>query len=459
MNGTTGDSFDWTELDARHVWHPFSQALVEPPPIPVERGEGVWLYTRRGERILDGISSWWVNIHGHSHPRLSHAIASQASTLEQVIFAGFTHEPASRLARELVARAPPGLERVFYSDDGSTAVEVALKMAAQCWRQRGEVRRTLFVALEHAYHGDTFGAMAAGGVAAYHGAFRPFFFDVLRAPSPHPFAFDGRRDPEACARGALGALDAVLARHRGRVAAVIVEPMLQGAGGMIVWPASYLRGLREICDEHETLLIADEVLTGFGRTGRLFACEHGPIAPDLLCISKALTGGYLPLGATLATPEVYSAFLGEDRSSAFLHGHSYTANPIACRVALESLALFEESLALERIAEIEQRFRVRLERLKGRPGVADVRGIGAVAAVELATSEGGYHDAVGPTLAREFLARGILLRPLGNVIYVLPPYVITDAEVDLIFDAIEEVVPLAVGGRSVSFPGSGADES
>ncbi|HLU49030.1 MAG TPA: adenosylmethionine--8-amino-7-oxononanoate transaminase [Planctomycetota bacterium] len=430
----------WLELDRRHVWHPFSQARSEPPPVPIVRAEGVWLHTASGERIIDAISSWWVTLHGHVHPRLARAVAEQAATLEQVIFAGMTHEPASRLAARLVELAPAGLERVFFSDDGSTAVEVALKLAAQHWHQRGESERTIFVALENAYHGDTFGAMAAGGVSAYHGVFRPFLFDVARAPAPDPFAFDRRRDPSACVRSALRALDEILDAHRGRVAALIIEPMLQGAGGMIVWPDGYLAGARQLCDEHGTLLIADEVLTGFGRTGKLFACEHGPVSPDLLCLSKGLTGGFLPLGATLATEAIWSSFLGDDRSTAFLHGHSYTANPIACAVALESLRIIEEERVLDRVRAIESKLGERLSRARSLPLVADVRGIGAVAAIELDTPAGGYHDPIGQRLAKELLARGVLIRPLGNVVYVLPPYAITDEEIDLVFDRIEEAI-------------------
>jgi adenosylmethionine-8-amino-7-oxononanoate aminotransferase len=330
---------------------------------------------------------------------------------------------------------------VFFSDDGSTAVEVALKMAAQYWRHRGEDGRTSFIALEHAYHGDTFGAMAAGGIPLFHDVFRPVLFAVARAPAPHPYAFDGRRDEAACVERSLDALDRLLAEHGDRTAAVIVEPMLQGAGGMIVWPAAYLRGVRERTEAHGVLLIADEVLTGFGRTGPLFACEHGPVRPDILCLSKALTGGVLPLGATLCTDEVHGAFVSDDRRRTFFHGHSYTANPIACAAALESLRLIEDERVLARVGAIEARFRSHLERLSRHKAVADVRGIGAVAAIELATTGGrGYLDDLGPRLARAFLERDILLRPLGNVVYFLPPYVVTDAEIDGTFAVIEDVI-------------------
>jgi adenosylmethionine---8-amino-7-oxononanoate aminotransferase len=291
----------WLEADRRYVWHPYTQMRTAPPPLPVVRGEGAYLVTADGRRILDAISSWWVNVHGHAHPRLNRALAEQAARLEHVIFAGCAHEPAARLAQELVRRVPPGLERVFYSDDGSTAVEVALKMAWQAWRHRGEPQRTVFVALAHAYHGDTFGAMAAGGVGAFHAVFAPLFCDVRRAHAPRCFEEPGVATGAPCSQGCAGSVEEILEREGDRVAAVIVEPMVQGAGGMLVHPPEFLRAVRAATQRHGVPLIADEVLTGFGRTGRLFACEHAEVAPDLLCVSKALTGGYLPLAATLAT--------------------------------------------------------------------------------------------------------------------------------------------------------------
>ncbi len=435
----------WVEDDQRHVWHPYTQEALEPAPIPIVRAEGSYLHTADGRAILDAISSWWVNLHGHNHPRLNRALRVQAERLEQVIFAGFTHEPAARLAGRLVSIAPPGLARVFYSDDGSTAVESALKMAVQYFLNRGE-ERNLFVGLEGGYHGDTFGAMAAGDVAAFHAAFRPLLFRVLRAPAPSIHRPAGREGPRSAGECA-GRLEEILAENRGRVAAVIIEPMLQGAGGMVVGDGEYLRLAREACDRHGVLLIADEVLTGFGRTGKMFACEHGPITPDILCLSKALTGGYMPLAATLVTEEVYRAFLGPDRSRALLHGHSFTANPLACAVALESLQVLEEERGIERAKAIETLYRERLEGLRALPVVREPRSIGLVAALEVEAPRGpagegggGYLDAIGPHLRAEFLARDILLRPLGNVLYVLPPLSITDAEIQRIFDAMEEVL-------------------
>lgn len=426
---------EWLALDRAHVWHPYTQMQTAPPALPVVRAEGVWLELADGRRILDGISSWWVNLFGHNHPRLNAALAAQAAELEQVIFAGFTHEPAARLAAELVALAPAGLERVFYSDDGSTAVEVAMKMAIQQWRQRGEPRRRIFVGLEHAYHGDTFGAMAAGGDPVFHGAFASLLCEVLRAPVPAC---------ESEVAGALAALEAILDRAGDEVAAVIVEPIVQGAGGMRLHPSSYLRGVREATRARGLPLIADEIFTGFGRTGKMFACEHAGVAPDLLCLSKGLTGGYLPLAATLATEEIYAAFLSAERGRAFFHGHSYTANALACAVARASLALFDETNCLHRVGELQRLFARRLAVIQALPGVAKVRGLGALAVVELeepaADRESGYLDARGPRLAQEFLDRGVLLRPLGNVIYFLPPYAITDDECHRVFDVVEEAL-------------------
>jgi adenosylmethionine-8-amino-7-oxononanoate aminotransferase len=403
-----------------------------PAPLAVVRAEGAYIHTADGRRLLDGISSWWVNIHGHNHPRLNRALAAQAGRLAQVIFAGLTHEPAARLAAELAARAPGRLPWVFYSDDGSTAVEVALKMAYQHWRHRGEPGRTLFVAFDDAYHGDTFGTMAAGGVAAYHAAFRDLFFAVRRARTPHS-TLRGSTSPP---------LAELLEREGERVAAVILEPMLQGAGGMLLQTPAFLREVREVTRRHGIPLIADEVLTGFGRTGRLFACEHGPIAPDLLCLSKALTGGYLPLAATLASDEIYRSFLSADRSRTLFHGHSYTGNALACAVALESLALFDEEDRLARVARLERLFAERLAVLATHPAVAAVRNLGGMAAFDLvaapapAAAAAGYFDDRGPRLARRCLDRGLLLRPLGDVVYLLPPYVVEDAAVVDAFDAI-----------------------
>ncbi len=443
------------ERDTAHVWHPYTQMMTRPAPLPIVRGEGVYLYTEDGRRLLDATSSWWVNIHGHAHPRLNDALAAQARELEHVVFANCTHRPAVELAERLVAIAPRGLTRVFYSDNGSTAVEVALKMALQFWGNRGATRKT-FVALRHAYHGDTVGAMSASEASLFTRPFVPMLFDVVRAEAPYCYRCPLGLERASCAIECLGSLAAILDERRRDVAAVIVEPMLQGAGGMIVWPADFLAGVRRLCDQHGTLMIADEVLTGFGRTGRMFACEHADVAPDILCLSKAITGGYLPLGATLATEAVYEAFLSDDRSRAFFHGHSFTANPLACAVAIASLGLFEDTPVLANVLAIERWLRRGLEPLTSLPAVGEVRVIGGVGVVELVGDKvtkraGGYLDEIGPRLAAAFLERGILLRPLGNVLYVMPPYVITEAEVSGLSAHIADVLarPDLFGGSSL----------
>src|SRR5579864_835776 len=405
------------ERDRACVWHPYTQMLTAPAPLPVVRGEGVYLYTEDGRRILDGISSWWVNIHGHSHPKLNEALAAQARELDHIMFAGCTHRPAVELAERLLKLLPAGLKRVFYSDNGSTAVEAALKLADQYWRNRGEDRRE-FVTLEHGYHGDTVGAMSVSADSVFTRPFAPLLFPVERVST-------------------LAGMEAELRKD---VAGVLIEPMLQGAGGMIVWPKEFLASARELCDRYGTLLIADEVLTGFGRTGQMFACEHASISPDIVCLSKALTGGYLALGATVVTDRIYEAFLSEDRERTFFHGHSYTANPLACAVALASLDLFKEESTLERVANLERWLRAGLEPLRGRPGVGDVRVIGGVGVVELTSDRPGYLDDVGPRLSAAFLERGLLLRPLGNVVYFMPPYAITKEEAEWAIEQMASVL-------------------
>jgi adenosylmethionine---8-amino-7-oxononanoate aminotransferase len=427
------------ERDRAHVWHPYTQMLTQPPLLPIVRGEGVYLYTEDGRKILDGISSWWVNIHGHSHPKLNAALAAQAREIEHVIFAGCTHRPAVELAERLVQVMPPGLNRVFYSDNGSTAVEAAIKMAVQYWRNRGEPQRSGIIALHHAYHGDTVGAMSASEDSIFTRAFTPLLFPVARAHAPYCYRCPLGLKREMCGIDCLGDLERRLEEHGERTAAVLIEPMLQGAGGMIVWPTEFLGGVRRLCDRYGVLLIADEVLTGFGRTGRMFACEHAQVTPDILCLSKALTAGYLPLGVTAATDAIYEAFLSMDRGQAFFHGHSYTANPLACAVAIASLELFRDNDVMGRVRRLEQQLRARLESLRSLSCVGDVRVIGGVGAVELA-GDSGYLADIGTRLGATFLERDLLLRPLGNIVYFMPPYAITEAEAEWALQQISDVL-------------------
>ncbi len=432
------------ELDRAHLWHPYTQAKTAAPPLPIVSAKGVWLHTEDGRKILDGISSWWENIHGHSHPRLNEALAKQAAQFEHVMFAGFTHRPAAELAERLVGVLPRNLSRIFYSDNGSTAVEVALKMSFQYWQNRGQAERRSFVVLDHAYHGDTVGAMSASADSPFTEPFRPLLFRTERVDAPYCYRCPVGRERATCNIECLYSLEGVLAAKGDTIAAVLVEPMLQAAGGMIVWPKEFLEGVRRLCDRYGTLMIADEVLTGFGRTGKMFACEHGPVRPDIICLSKALTGGYLPLGVTAATEEIYESFLSEDRRKTFFHGHSFTANPLACAVAIASLDLMCEERSLERVGKLEALFRARIVPLRSVTGVGDVRVLGGVVAVELGTAgrndRHGYLEPVGPRLAAAFLKRGLLLRPLGDILYFMPPYAITDAEANWAIDQIEQVL-------------------
>jgi adenosylmethionine-8-amino-7-oxononanoate aminotransferase len=421
----TGRGSDLVARDARVLWHPYTQHGLERDPLPVVRAAGAWLELADGRRVLDAISSWWACLHGHGHPRIVAAIARQAQELDHVLFAGATHEPGVRLAEELLALAPSGLARVFYSDDGSTAVEVALKMVGQAWRQRGEPERTVFVALEGAYHGDTFGAMAAGDPEPFFRAFAPFLFAVRRVTA------DAER------------LAAALAELGPRAAGVIVEPLVQGAAGMRMHASAFLRAARELCTEAGVPLIADEVLTGFGRTGALFACQRAGVAPDLLCLGKALTGGTLPLAATLATEALFECFLAEERERFFPHGHTFTGNPIACAAALASLEVCREDDVPARLERIGARIAGELAPLAADPRVRELRRLGGIVALELAVSAGdrpGYASALALELRRGALARGVLLRPLGNVLYALPPACLEERECALVARTMAELV-------------------
>ena len=434
-----------TDRDRAHLWHPYTQMQTAPAPLPIVKGEGVYLYTEDGRRLLDGISSWWVTIHGHAHPRLNQALIEQANQLEHVMFAGCTHRPAVELAERLIEWLPPGLTRVFYSDNGSTAVEVALKLAHQYWRNLGQPDRSTFLTLHYAYHGDTVGAMSVSEQSVFTDAFQPLLFRVRRADAPYCYRCPLGLERASCRIDCLASLETALQELGASVAAVLVEPMLQAAGGMIVWPSEFLEGVRRLCDRYGTLMIADEVLTGFGRTGRMFASEHASVLPDIICLSKGLTAGYLPLGATVTTDAIYEAFLSDDRAKTFFHGHSFTANPLACAVAIASLDLFRELDVLARVARLESRLRAGLSKLADRPSVGDVRVIGGVGIVELVSDRNtrksdGYLDGIGPRLSAQFLDRGLLLRPLGNVVYFMPPYCITDDQVDWSLEQIAAVV-------------------
>ena len=414
--------------DAACVWHPYTQHGLEPDPLPIASAEGAVLKTSDGRELIDAISSWWAILHGHCHPRLSAAVASQSATLDHVLFAGATHEPAVALAEALVDVAPPGLSRVFYSDNGSTAVEVAMKMTYQRWAHEGHPERSLFIALEGSYHGDTFGAMSIGDPDPFFAPFAPLLFESLRVPP----------DPQALA-------DA-LAREGDRVCAVIIEPLVQGAAGMAMHGEEFVRATRALCDQHAIPLIADEVMTGFGRTGAMFACERAGIAPDVLCLSKGLTGGVLPLSATLTTQPMYEAFVADDRLRAFFHGHTFTAHPAGCAVALASLQLAQENNTPQLLDGIGARIEAGVRHLAESAAVRDVRRTGGIVAVELnpaPNDRAGYAAGIALRLRAAAIDRGVLLRPLGQVIYAMPPACTSDAQCDRIAAVMSDLVDVA----------------
>ncbi|PYP83619.1 MAG: adenosylmethionine--8-amino-7-oxononanoate transaminase [Candidatus Angelobacter sp. Gp1-AA117] len=423
------------------IWHPFTQAHIDPRPLQVCRASGTYLYTTDGGRIIDAISSWWVNLHGHCHPRIANAIAAQAQTLDHVLLAGFSHPPVERLTEKLRQIVPDVLTNIFYSDDGSTAVEVALKLAVQYWANLGRPEKHEIVALEHAYHGDTAGAMSVSADSGFTQPFPHLRFPVHRVNSAYCSRCPVGKQRNECAIECLEALKNTLEKNSRNIAAVIVEPLLQGAGGMIVHPVEFLQGIRRLCDEYSVLLIADEVLTGFGRCGKMFACDIAGIAPDLMCLSKGITGGFLPLGATLCTESIRAEFVGPHQ--VFFHGHSYTANPLACAAAVANLEIFDSDEVWQRIHAITARHEQRLLPFRSNSNVHEVRQIGTIAAIELKAPDAGYFSAVKPRLYEFFLKRGVLLRPLGHVIYVLPPYCIGAEDLNYVYDVIEEGIELA----------------
>jgi adenosylmethionine-8-amino-7-oxononanoate aminotransferase len=410
------------------VWHPFTQhGLLRDVPM-IARAQGAWLETVDGRRILDAISSWWVTTHGHGEARIVEAIRAQAGLLDQVIFAGLTHEPAEDVARGLLRLAPAGLAHVFFSDSGSTAVEVALKMALGFWHNRGEGGRTRILALEHAYHGDTVAAMSAGARGVFNAAYAPLLFEVGRIPFPS----SGRE------QATIDALEG--ACRAGDVAALIVEPLILGAGGMLIYDAATLAEMARVCRRYGVLLIADEVMTGWGRTGTLFACEQAGVTPDIMCVAKGLTGGVIPLAATLAIAAIFEAHVSEDRARMLFHSSSYTANPIACAAARANIEIWDSEPVLERIASLANMQREYLARFARDRRFSGTRQLGTITALDVAVGDEGYLAGIGPKLYEAIMARDVLLRPLGNTIYVMPPYCSGAEELDLIYRAVDEVV-------------------
>jgi adenosylmethionine-8-amino-7-oxononanoate aminotransferase len=422
------------------IWHPFTNSALDLPPLRVEKAEGVYLHTHDGRKILDAISSWWVNLHGHANPRIAGAIAEQARKLEHVILAGFTHDAAEELAERLKKWLAPELTNLFFSDDGSTAVEVALKMAVQHFSNQQRAEKREIAALEHGYHGDTAGAMSVSDDSPFTEPFRSMRYPVHRVHSAYCYRCPVGLKRETCHIECAERLESLLAERSEKIAAVIVEPLLQGAGGMIVHPVEFLQKVRALCTKHDVLLIADEVLTGFGRTGKMFACDLAGVVPDLMCLSKGITGGFLPMGVTLCTDRVQAAFHSENRRHTFYHGHSYTGNALACAAANASLQIFDDEPVFDRIATIARIHSERLSQLRELHQVGEARQIGTVGAMELRAEDAGYLSAMRPKLYQFFLEREVLLRPLGNVVYVLPPYVITPDELHRVYDVIVEAM-------------------
>lgn len=425
-------------LDRRHVWHPFTQAKTAPDSVLIRSGKGAVVYGADGKEYLDLISSWWVNLHGHAHPYIADAIAEQAHKLEQVIFAGLTHEPAVRLAQRLTSLLPDDLNRVFYSDDGSTAVEVALKLALQYWRNLGRPERRRYLAFEGGYHGDTVGAMSVGVSSGFYAPFEDLLFEVDVLPFPETWEGDAAvaEKEDRC----LSALEAYLDRRGDETAAAIIEPLVQGVGGMRMCRAEFLQALVQKLRAAGVLVIFDEVMTGFGRTGDLFACLKAGVTPDLICLSKGLTAGFLPLAATVCRDPIYEAFLDTGFDKAFAHGHSFTANPLGCAAGLASLDLLMKEETRARIAAIEARHRKHMARLAHHPKVTRPRVTGTIAALNVKVADSGYAAAIGPRLKAFFLENGLLLRPLGEVIYFLPPYCISDSQLDRSYDTLERAL-------------------
>lgn len=424
--------------DLTVLWHPCTQMKDHQdfPPVPIRRGQGVWLEDYDGNRYLDAVSSWWVNLFGHANPRINAAIQEQLETLEHVILAGFSHEPAIALAEKLVQLTPDGLCRCFYADNGSSAVEVALKMSFHHWKNLGVGGKTRFVNLANSYHGETLGALAVGDVSLYKETYGPLLLEPFTATSPDAWSRNEGETWADCARRQFADMEQILCHHHGEICAVIVEPLVQCAGGMRMYDPVYLKLLRAACDHYRVHLIVDEIAVGFGRTGTLFACEQAGITPDFMCLSKGLTGGYLPLSVVMTTEPVYQSFYDDYTTlKAFLHSHSYTGNPLACRAALATLEIFVQDRVLENNHRLAQHMRTCTAHFGDHPHVAEVRQTGMILAIEMVADKATrtaypWQERRGLQVFQHALGREVLLRPLGNVVYFMPPYVINEQEIE-----------------------------
>lgn len=418
-------------LDKKHIWHPFTQMQdwIQEDPLIIRSGKGAVLTGINGTRYIDGISSLWVNVHGHNNRAINEAVTKQLALIAHSTFLGLTHEPGIILAKELVTILPPGLTKVFYSDNGSTAVEVALKIAYQYWHQKKNRRtkKTRFLSLTNAYHGDTLGSVAVGGISLFHKKFHRLLFDVYRAPAPYCYRCPCEKNPRSCRMACVQAMENILQIYHPYIAGLVIEPMIQGAAGMISFPNGYMKSVEKLCRKFNVLLIADEVATGFGRTGRMFACEHEDIRPDIICLSKGITGGYLPLAATVTTNKVYNAFLGaHEQSLTFFHGHSYTANPLACSAAIANIRLFSKKNVLQNLKRKISVLREGLRMISGLQAVGDIRQCGFMAGIELVRDKRtkapyAMKEKIGINICKKARERGLIIRPLGNVIVLMPP--------------------------------------
>ncbi|MBZ2188807.1 adenosylmethionine--8-amino-7-oxononanoate transaminase [Alcanivorax sp. JB21] len=442
---------DIIERDLQVLWHPCTQMKDHEtlPLIPIKRGEGVWLHDFDGNRYIDAVSSWWVNLFGHANPRINQAVHEQLDQLEHVILAGFSHEPVVALSEQLVAITPPGLDRVFYADNGSSGIEVALKMSFHYWQNVGKPRKHRFVTLGNSYHGETLAALAVGDVDLYKSTYKPLLMEVHTAPSPDCFHREQGESWEAYSRRQFLGMKAILAEHHEEICAVIVEPLVQCSGGMRMYHPIYLKLLREACDKYGVHLIADEIAVGFGRTGTLFACEQAGITPDFMALSKGLTAGYLPLCAVLTSNEIYNAFYDDYNTlRAFLHSHSFTGNPLACAAALATLKIFETDDVINENQKLAAHMGQALARFEDHPHVAEVRQTGMIAAVEMVKNKQtrevyDWRERRGLRVYQHALKREALLRPLGNVTYFMPPYIITPEQIDHLAEVAWEGINLA----------------
>ncbi|HTG82928.1 MAG TPA: adenosylmethionine--8-amino-7-oxononanoate transaminase [Geobacteraceae bacterium] len=451
----TMDTKTLRDYDRRYVWHPFTQMKEweEDAPLVIVSGDGSWLIDSDGNRWLDGVASIWTNVHGHCKREVNEAVKRQVDRLEHTTQLGLANDQAALLAKRLVEIAPPGLAKVFYSDNGSTAMEVGIKMAFQYWRHRGRPEKTKFISFRNAYHGDTVGCMSVGGIDIYHEVYRPLLFPVIHAPSPYCYRCElaPGKDCTTCGRECLAELERLMAEHAHETAGVVIEPLVQGAGGMIVQPDGFVRRVRELCDRYGILMIADEVAVGFGRTGTMFACEREGVTPDIMALSKGITAGYLPLAATLTTQEIYDAFLGDYRElKTFFHGHTFTGNPIACAAALASLDLFEQERLLEGLPAKIDYLANRLAEICALPHVGESRQCGMIGGIELvrdtlSREPYAWEERVGVRVCREARKHGLFLRPLGNVIVVFPPLSITMEELKLLMDGIAASIRAVTG--------------